>query len=140
MEKWNPGSHLVLECKEHGLWIMGYYEDSHRKKGLILLNVYKLTVYPITTPAVCFFLGTWDWGSSTPGPPYITKWLDQYGNVKQLLVPHPEIVRRFFSVSNKIDTHNQLRQHELALKEHWWHGMLPRILVESEEWVSRSSP
>lgn len=32
MEKWNPGSHLVLECKEHGLWIMGY-KYSHRKKG-----------------------------------------------------------------------------------------------------------
>ena len=44
MEKWNPGSHLVLECEEHGLWIMGY-KYSHRKKGelifssLILLNV-----------------------------------------------------------------------------------------------------
>lgn len=32
MEKWNPGSYLVLECKEHGMWIMGY-KYSHRKKG-----------------------------------------------------------------------------------------------------------
>jgi hypothetical protein len=81
--------------------------------------MFKLTVYPITAPAVCVFLGTWDSGSSTPGPPYIAKWPDQYGNVKQRSVPRPEIVSRYFSVSNKIDTHNQLRQHELALEEHW---------------------
>ena len=32
MENWNPGSYLVLECEEHGMWIMGY-KYSHRKKG-----------------------------------------------------------------------------------------------------------
>ena len=42
MEKWNPGSYLVLECEEHDMWIMGY-KYSHRKKGevvaLVLLHV-----------------------------------------------------------------------------------------------------
>lgn len=69
--------------------------------------------------SVCVFLGSWNCGSSTPGPHYIAKWPDQYGNIKQRSVPRPEIVGRYFSVSNKIDTHNQLRQHELALEEHW---------------------
>lgn len=32
MDKWNPGSYLVLECEEKGLWIMGY-KYSHRKKS-----------------------------------------------------------------------------------------------------------
>jgi hypothetical protein len=32
MEKWNPGSYVVMECKEHGLWMLGY-KYSHRKKG-----------------------------------------------------------------------------------------------------------
>lgn len=32
MEKWNPGSYIVLECKEHGLWVLGY-KYSYRKKG-----------------------------------------------------------------------------------------------------------
>ena len=32
MDKWNPGSYLVLECDEHGMWILGY-KYSHRKKG-----------------------------------------------------------------------------------------------------------
>jgi hypothetical protein len=65
------------------------------------------------------FLGSWDSGSSTPGPPYIAKWPDEYGNIKQRSVPRPEIVGKYFGVSNKIDTHNQLRQHELALEELW---------------------
>jgi hypothetical protein len=34
-------------------------------------------------------------------------------------VPRPEIVGTYFGVSNKIDTHNQFRQHELALEELW---------------------
>jgi hypothetical protein len=55
----------------------------------------------------------------TPGPPYIAKWPDEYGNIKHRKVPRPEIVGKYFGVSNKIDTHNQLRQHELALEELW---------------------
>lgn len=38
MEKWNPGSHLVLECKEHGVWIMGY-KYSYRKKGEFIHSI-----------------------------------------------------------------------------------------------------
>lgn len=34
-------------------------------------------------------------------------------------VPRPEIVGIYFGVSNKIDTHNQFRQHELALEQLW---------------------
>jgi hypothetical protein len=69
--------------------------------------------------AVCVFLGTWDSGSSILGDPYIAKWPDQYGNVKQRSVPCPDIVGKYFSVANKIDTHNQIRQNELALEQLW---------------------
>lgn len=69
--------------------------------------------------AVCVFLGTWDSGSSILGDPYIAKWPDQYGNVKQRSVPRPDIVGKYFSVANKIDTHNQIRQNELALEQLW---------------------
>ena len=68
--------------------------------------------------AVCVFLGSWSWdsGSSKPGKPYIAKWPDEHGNIRQRPVPRPEIVGNYFGVCNKIDTHNQLRQNELALE------------------------
>lgn len=69
--------------------------------------------------AVCVFLGSWDSGSSTLGKPYIAKWPDEHGNIRQRPVPRPEIVGFYFGVSNKIDTHNQLRQNVLALEQHW---------------------
>lgn len=34
MDKWNAGSYLVMECEEHGLWILGY-KYSYKKKGEI---------------------------------------------------------------------------------------------------------
>ena len=49
----------------------------------------------------------------------MAKWPDEHGNVRTRPVPRPEIVGNYFGVSNKIDTHNQLRQHELALEELW---------------------
>ena len=69
--------------------------------------------------AVCVFLGSWNSGSSTLGEPYVAKWPDKYGNIKQRPVPRPDIVGKYYRVSNKIDTHNQLRQNELALEQLW---------------------
>jgi hypothetical protein len=83
--------------------------------------------------AVCVFLGSWDSGSSTPGKPYMAKWPDEHGNIRQRPVPRPEIVGEYFGVSNKIDTHNQLRQNELGLEQLWmtqdpWFGIVTTIV------------
>ena len=121
MDKWNPGSYLVLECEEHGMWILGY-KYSHRKKGGF---TYDFALQHCSNEnltlclAVCVFLGSWNSVSSTPGKSYIAKWPDEHGNIRQRPVPRPEIVGEYFGVSNKIDTHNQLRQNELGLEQLW---------------------
>ena len=124
MDKWNPGSYLVLECEEHGMFILGY-KYSHRKKGefafmILHFNIAQMKISPdVMVIAVCVFLGSWNAGSTTLGKPYTAKYPDKHGNVQQRPVPRPEIVGKYFGVSNKIDTHNQLRQNELALEQHW---------------------
>jgi hypothetical protein len=54
-----------------------------------------------------------------PGKPYVTKWPDDFGNVKSRDVVRPDCIGKYFNTSNTIDVHNQLRQNELALEQHW---------------------
>ena len=69
--------------------------------------------------SVCFFLGTWNAGTTTPGDPYIAKWPDIFGNLKYRPVLRPDIISIFFKISNMIDSGNQLRQNELELERLW---------------------
>ena len=82
---------------------------------------------------VCFFIGTWNSGSTVPGDPYIAKWPDEHGNLKQRHVVHPSVISKYFNVSNIIDRGNHLRQGELMLEEHWitrdaWFRIITTIL------------
>jgi hypothetical protein len=59
-------------------------------------------------------------GSTAPGPrPYIAKFPDKLGNVKERRVPHPEVIGDYFEGSNVIDSHNHCRQHLLGLEQRW---------------------
>jgi hypothetical protein len=125
MKDWPSGSHLVMECKEHGMFICAY-KYSHRKKGesesvitLLIRSLFVLTQAYLFFSQVIVTLGTWDAGSTTPGEPYMAKWPDKFGNVKSRKVSRPEIIGLYFKVANLIDVHNQLRQSALALEELW---------------------
>jgi hypothetical protein len=71
-----------------------------------------------TRKTLCFVI-TDGAGSTTPGRPYEMKWTDDYGPVHIREVAHPQVISEYFSKSNSIDTHNQLRQFELALGNKW---------------------
>jgi hypothetical protein len=47
------------------------------------------------------------------------KWMDSHGNVHIRNVDHPPAISQLFEESNKIDSHNQLRQGQLALEKCW---------------------
>ena len=78
---------------------------------------------------MCCFLGSWDSGSTFPGKPYIAKWPDKFGNLKQREVVCPDCIGFFFSKANYIDISNQLCQHELAL-EMLWHTLNPWFRID----------
>lgn len=54
-----------------------------------------------------------------PGKPYVAKWPDKFGNLKQRPVTCPDIIGKYFSKYNIIDVGNGLRQNELAPERHW---------------------
>jgi hypothetical protein len=58
------------------------------------------------------------------------KWADDHGNVHIRHVSRPQVISHYFSKSNNIDTHNQLRQFELALEKKWvTHDAFFRIMT-----------
>jgi hypothetical protein len=58
-------------------------------------------------------------GTTKPGFPYEMKFTDGFGNLKVREVERPAVLSDFFLDSNKVDCHNQARQHDLALEEKW---------------------
>ena len=58
-------------------------------------------------------------GSTVDGVPYTTQWPDENGNVLTREVSRPALVSRYFLKFNKVDIHDQLRQHELGLEMKW---------------------
>lgn len=66
-----------------------------------------------------FHVATDGAGSTKAGKPYTSKYHDELGNVLTREVARPAVVSRYFGKFNKVDIHDHLRQHELALEEKW---------------------
>ena len=100
MAHWPPGSNLVLQANIEGVDLVAIgYKYSQRK--------------------VLCFLCTKGAGSTLPGEPYVAKWKDSRGNMMAKHVARPKVISKYFAHSNKVDVHNQSRQSDLALEEHW---------------------
>jgi hypothetical protein len=57
-------------------------------------------------------------GDTSEGDSYKMKYTDNYGNICTQYTDHPEVVSKFFSSSNIIDTHVIHHQNLLQLKKH----------------------
>jgi hypothetical protein len=64
-----------------------------------------------------FYVDTEGAGSTGAGKPYILKYHDELGNVLTREVVRPAVVSRYFGKFNKVDIHDHLCQHELAVEE-----------------------
>mmetsp|Transcript_16204 Transcript_16204/g.37447 ORF Transcript_16204/g.37447 Transcript_16204/m.37447 type:complete len:323 (-) Transcript_16204:327-1295(-) len=93
------GSHIVFECEEHRLFAVAYR-------------------YSLRSKVLCF-IGTWNAGSTIPGEPYIARFGDEYGNLQSRAIMRPDVISRYFKVSDKIDNHNKSRQSDLGLERLW---------------------
>jgi hypothetical protein len=76
--------------------------------------------YKYNSKCVLKFVATSDAGSTKAGTPYDMKFCDSYNNVCVHKVDRPAIVSQFFDDSNCIDSHNHVRQFELALEKRWF--------------------
>ena len=68
---------------------------------------------------VLYFVMSDKAGKTTPGEPYSMKYTDRFGNLCVRFVDRPDVISNFFSDSNTIDCHNQVRQSELGLEKKW---------------------
>jgi hypothetical protein len=106
----------ALESKMAG-WSGGM---SMVMEGVTASGVKLLAIgYKYNLRKVLSFVATRGAGSTTPGNPYRAKFADGWGNVMTRLVPRPDVISQYFQISNAVDTHNQARQSDLALEQHW---------------------
>ena len=75
--------------------------------------------YKYTRRKVLSFVATRGAGVTSNGEPYLQRWADDHGNVITRAIPRLAILSEYFSVSPRVDNHNQSRRHDLALEEHW---------------------
>ena len=100
MRDWPAGSDLSLTATVRGVdMVCVGYKYSHRK--------------------VLTFLFNKGAGSMKPSDPYIARWKDKHLNTTSKLVPRPDVIAKYFKHCNKVDTHNQSRQFDLALEKMW---------------------
>ena len=77
------------------------------------------TGYKYNSSKVLFFLSTPGAGATTAGKPYIVCYADKHGNMLTRDVIRPQVITKYFTKSNIIDVHNQLRQCCLRLEKQW---------------------
>jgi hypothetical protein len=58
-------------------------------------------------------------GSTEQGDPYEMKYTGSYSNICTRYIDQPDVVSKFFALSNVIGTHNQLCQDLLQLEKKW---------------------
>jgi hypothetical protein len=76
--------------------------------------------YKYNIKRVLKFVASSDAGSKKAGTPYDMKFCDSYKNVCVRKFDRPAIVSQFVDDSNCIDSHNHVRQFELALEKLWF--------------------
>ena len=102
MRTWPGGSYLVLEGT-----------GPKYKTPLIAIG------YKYNNRKVLHFIATKEAGKTTPGAPYYAKFAHPSGKVAIRKVQRPAVISEFFEMSNKVDTHNHVRQSELKLEKYW---------------------
>ena len=101
MKGWPRGSHLLLETateKGANLCALGYKYNNK-----------KMMMFVFTKGA----------GHTENGTLYTTEWKDENGNLSRRCVVQPHVYAKYYARCNTIDIHNQGRQHDLRLEDHW---------------------
>ena len=75
--------------------------------------------YRYSRKTILYFVMSKNAGTTYAGFPYSMKYTDPHGNLCERLVERPDCISRFFDDSNVIDSHNHVRQSELALETKW---------------------
>ncbi|GAX16789.1 hypothetical protein FisN_UnNu081 [Fistulifera solaris] len=103
MKHYPSGSHLVMQCCTPET------------------NIQLVAVgYKFNSKTTLCFVMTRNAGQTSPGPkPYVARFNDTYGNVKERRIKRPAVLSEYFADSDAIDSHNHCHQHRLGLEKYW---------------------
>ena len=65
------------------------------------------------------FISTEGYGSTEPGDPYLSCYLDIYSNVYVFPIVSPHLLVRYFNACNAIENHNRMPKSDTALDKYW---------------------
>ncbi len=94
-----------------GIWIVP--QPTYQGRPLVTIG------YRYSTCTTLHFVATNVAGSTSKGDLHHMKYTNDWSNVHIPDVDRPDIIYKFFEISNMIDKHNQAHQAELALEKHW---------------------
>ena len=94
------GSHLEMKAEHEGVRLM-------------------FVAYKYNGKDTLYFVAPEGAATTAAGVPYMTKWPDEHRNVLSRAVPRPALPSRYFITFNRVDKHNQMRQHELNVESKW---------------------
>ena len=103
MKEWPSGSHMVMKtttANDVDLYLIGY---KYNKKSV---NVFIFTENAGTMV-------------ESVDDPYIANFIDSDGVAQTRKIERPDIVAKYYGVSNVIDIINQYRQGNLELEVYW---------------------
>ena len=116
MEPFPSGSYLVMESVAPGT------------------NVNLVAIaYKYNSRKTLFFAMSRDAETTEPGLPYVARFADEHGNVRERRVLRPKCLSVYFGAANLIDVHNHLRQGVLRLEMLWktpnpWFRLITTII------------
>ena len=72
--------------------------------------------YKYNSKGTLYFVAPEGSATTAVGEPYMTKWPDEFHNVLTREVSRPAPPSRYFIMFNKVEKHNQMRQHDLNME------------------------
>jgi hypothetical protein len=102
-----------MEKMPGGVWITLKGKVASSGQELIAIG------YKYNSSKVLNFVMHPDFGTTRRGVPYEMKFVDPQGRFGFRNIDRPECLTQYYTYSNVVDAHNQLRQSELALEEKW---------------------
>ena len=116
MKNFPSGAYLVMECMAPGT------------------NVNLVAIaYKYNSKKTLLFAMSRDAETTEPGLPYVARYANEHGNVRERRVLRPRCLSIYFRAANLIDMHNHLRQGVLRLEMHWktpnpWFRLISTII------------
>ena len=65
------------------------------------------------------FTATEGAGSTDPGYPYLSHWIETYSSISICSVVFPHVIGAYLNICKEIENHIKMRKYDIALEKYW---------------------